>query len=115
VSHVVHALTETEWDRFRETGEHRPDSLDEEGFVHCPKPGQMVVVADTVHADDAPMRLLVIDESRLDASVQYGTNDDGASPFPHVYGPLTLDAVVEAFPFDRDETGYRLPEELLAV
>jgi uncharacterized protein (DUF952 family) len=115
VSIVVHALTKAEWDRFQESGEHRPESLGEEGFVHCSKPGQMVVVADTVHVDDESLWLLALEESRLDAPVRYETNDGGTSAFPHVYGPLTLDAVVDAFPFERDETGYRLPDELLAV
>jgi uncharacterized protein (DUF952 family) len=113
MSYIVHALTASDWAAFREAGTYRPPSLDADGFVHCSKPGQIVVVADTVHAAADDLVLLLLDESRLDAPVRYGAGD-GESAFPHVYGPLTLAAVVESFPFERDETGYRLPAALFA-
>jgi uncharacterized protein (DUF952 family) len=112
--HIVHALSQSDWEQFKEDGEYRPQSLETEGFVHCSKPGQMVYVADFVHADADAMILLLLDESRLSAPVRYETNEDGNSAFPHVYGPLTLDAVVDSFPFEQDDTGFRLPEGLLA-
>lgn len=113
MTYVVHALSSSEWESFQETGEHRPSSLTSEGFVHCSKPGQMVVVADINHADDDDLVLLLLDESELDPPVRYESSDEGGSAFPHVYGPLSLDAVVDSFPFERDETGYRLPDDLL--
>lgn len=113
MSHIVHALSESDWESFQEQGEYRPESLDEHGFVHCSKPGQMVVVADYNHADSDEMVLLLLDGSSLDSPVRYESGENGASAYPHVYGPLTLDAVVESFPFVQDETGFRLPDELL--
>jgi uncharacterized protein (DUF952 family) len=110
---IVHTLSRADWQSFRETGEHRPDSLATEGFVHCSKPGQIVIVADINHATDDDMMLLVLDESNLDSPVRYESGDDGSSAFPHVYGPLSLDSVVDSFRFEQDETGYRLPDELL--
>jgi uncharacterized protein (DUF952 family) len=59
------------------------------------------------------MVLLLLDESGLNSPVRYETSSDGASVFPHVYGPLTLDAVIDSFPFLKNETRYRLPDELL--
>ncbi|WP_127341351.1 DUF952 domain-containing protein, partial [Halorubrum sp. 48-1-W] len=55
-----------------------------------------------------------LEEARIDPPVRYETDgEDGESAFPHVYGPLTLDPVAEIFPFEQDETGFRLPEALL--
>jgi uncharacterized protein (DUF952 family) len=114
MSYIVHVLPETDWQMFKEHGEYRPDSLGDQGFVHCSKPGQIVVVADYNYTDSNELRLLVLDESRIKTPVRYETNEkDGKSPFPHVYGPLRLEHVVESVPFERDETGFRLPEELL--
>jgi uncharacterized protein (DUF952 family) len=112
--HIVHVLSQSDWQKFKEQGKYHPDSLTEQGFVHCSKPGQVVVVADYNHADDTESVLLLLDESEIETPVRYETDgDDGKSAFPHVYGPLKLDYVVEAFPFEQDETGFRLPENLL--
>lgn len=111
---IVHALSRSDWQSFQERGEDRPDSLAEQGFVHCSKPGQIVAVADFNHPNSDEMVLLLLDESRIDPPVRYETTGENASSaYPHVYGPLTLDAVVESFPFVQDETGFRLPEDLL--
>jgi uncharacterized protein (DUF952 family) len=113
--YIVHVLPQTDWQRFREQGKYRPDSLAERGFVHCSKPGQIVVVADYNHASDDEPVLLLLDESEIDAPVRYETDgDDGRSAFPHVYGPLKLESVVESFVFEQDGTGFRLPEKLLS-
>lgn len=112
MSYIVHALSRADWKTFSQRGEHRPRSLDEEGFVHCSKLGQIGLVADYNHAGEDELVLALLDESRLDPPVQY-ESEDGGSAFPHVYGPLSLDAVVETFPFEQDETGFRLPKQLL--
>lgn len=114
MTHIVHALTRSDWETFQAEGDHRPRSLHTDGFVHCSKPGQIVAVADTNHAEDDDMVLLLLDESRLGSRVRYESGQEGTSAYPHVYGPLQLDAVVEAFAFEQDETGYRLPADLLA-
>lgn len=114
MTYIVHVLPRADWETFQDRGEYRPQSLDEQGFVHCSKLGQVVVVADYNHAEDDELVLALLNEDRLDAPVRYETDGEtGESAFPHVYGPLTLDAVVETFPFERDETGFRLPEQLL--
>ncbi len=112
--HIVHVLSRADWQTFKEQGEYRPDSLAEQGFVHCSKPGQIVVVADYNHANDDESMLLLLDESKIETPVRYETDGDGGrSAFPHVYGPLKLEHVVEAYPFEQDESGFRLPETLL--
>ena len=101
MSYIVHVLPRTDWQTFKEQEEYRPDSLNEQGFVHCSKLGQIAVVADYNHADDDELVLLLLNESQIETPVRYETDgEDGKSAFPHVYGPLALDAVVEAFLFE---------------
>jgi uncharacterized protein (DUF952 family) len=114
VTPIVHALPESDWETVRETGAHRPPSLDAQGFVHCSKPGQIAAVADTNFAGRDDLCLLVLDEDRIDAPVRYEATET-ASAYPHVYGPLEREWVVEAHEFPRDETGFRLPPALLAL
>lgn len=114
MSYIVHVLPRADWQTFKQQGEYRPDSLAEDGFIHCSKLGQIVLVADYNHADDDDLVLLLLDESKIASPVRYETEgEDGESAFPHVYGPLTLDPVAEVYHFEQDETGFWLPEKLL--
>ena len=115
MSYIVHVLRRSEWQTFEQQGEYRPDSLAQDGFIHCSKLGQIVLVADYNHADDDDLVLLLLDESKIDPPIRYETDgEDGESAFPHVYGPLTLDSVADVYPFEQDETGFWLPETLLS-
>ncbi|WP_281194227.1 DUF952 domain-containing protein [Halorubrum sp. F4] len=114
MSYIVHVLSRTDWQTFKQQGEYRPDSLAEDGFIHCSKIGQITLVADYNYTDADDVVLLLLDDSQIDPPVRYETDgEDGESAFPHIYGTLTLEPVVETYPFKQDETGFWLPETLL--
>lgn len=64
-------------------------SLDEVGFIHCSFEEQVAATAALIYAGRDDVVLLTIDESRLGCEVRV---EEG---FPHIYGELPLDAVVE--------------------
>jgi uncharacterized protein (DUF952 family) len=75
----------------------RGRSLDEEGFIHCSSSREQAAgVLERYYADLAgvpgALLLLVIDEARVGAEVRV----EGG--FPHLYGPLPVDAVVAVEP-----------------
>ena len=54
--------------------------------------------------------LLWVDPSRLAAELRYERPEPGAPEFPHLYGPLNLDAVVAVTPLEPWEPGgFSLP------
>lgn len=67
-------------------------ALDEVGFVHCSFADQVQATQQRHYAGRHDLVVLTIDESRLAAAVRV---EDG---FPHVYGPIELDAVVATSP-----------------
>jgi glutathione S-transferase len=71
-------------------------SLDDEGFIHCSFASQVQRIADGVYRDRQDVVLLTIDPSRLSAEVRVESFDADGEPFPHIYGPLPIDAVVLA-------------------
>ncbi|CAL9523938.1 hypothetical protein SUDANB1_03882 [Streptomyces sp. enrichment culture] len=79
-----------------------PDSLAEEGFVHCsPDEATTLAVVDAFYRNaPRPLLVLALDEARLAARVEWEAAAPAPPPgvagdvlFPHVFGPLDRDAV----------------------
>ena len=90
---TYHLTPEEVWSA-QEAGDYRPEAFDADGFVHCTD-GEvnLLAVANTFYqGDKRPHVVLVIDPDRLTAPVRY---EDPGRVYPHVYGPINRDAVVE--------------------
>lgn len=102
---ILHITTETEWQRALMRGDYVTDSLRTEGFIHCSTFDQVAGVASRYFSGQTGLVLLLIDASRLKATLKYEVATGGDS-FPHLYGPLNLDAVLRVadFPLQPDGT-----------
>ena len=96
---ILHLTPAAAWAAAGNTGVYTADSLPSEGFIHCSEPGQALWVANTRFRGRTDLLLLHIDPARLTAPVRYENLEGGAEQFPHIYGPLNVDAVVGADPF----------------
>ena len=77
------------------TGSSRGIELADEGFIHASTAAQWPAPRERFDADVHPLLLLHIDESLLgDTPVVYEQLNGASEPFPHLYGPLPLAAVV---------------------
>ncbi|MQA12539.1 MAG: DUF952 domain-containing protein [Pseudonocardiaceae bacterium] len=80
-------------------------SYAEQGYVHCALRHQVRGVAERFFGDAEDVVLLVVDGSRLSDPVRYEAPAPGAEEFPHLYGPLPMEAVVDVVPVSRDADG----------
>jgi len=82
------------------------ESLAGEGFIHA-----SVVGSATKHfAGRRDLVLLCIDPARVRAEIRYEGRAGGAQ-YPHIYGPLNLDAVTAVLDLPADPSGgFSLPE-----
>jgi glutathione S-transferase len=105
---IYHLAIEREWADARRAGEYRMSTLgrtlDDEGFIHCSFEHQVRRVADLFYGERDDIVLLSIDPRGLQAELRVETPPGAAEAFPHVYGPLNLEAVVRAEPFRPGET-----------
>lgn len=93
---LVHLCAQGEWQQAAGSGEHRPASLAEVGFIHLSSPEQVHLPANRLYAGRTDLVLLRIDPARLTHPVRWepGVPTDPESMlFPHLYGPLPTDAV----------------------
>ena len=100
---IYHISTTADWDQARREREYttstRGRTLAEEGFIHASTAAQVNQVADAYYRAAPDLVLLVIDPERVGSPIRYERVPGQADPYPHIYGPLNLDAVVETRPF----------------
>lgn len=120
---ILHITTRADWDAARAAGSYRPASLDHEGFIHCSTPAQAVGSANRFFRRRTDLVLLCIDPSRVaelryepPATISAVPDPRAGELFPHIHGPLAIDAVVRmvAFPCDHDG-GFALPADADAM
>lgn len=74
--------------------QYEPEAFAREGFIHCTDGEQRLIeVGNRYYASD-PRRFccLSLDRTRIAARVIY---EDPEQVYPHIYGPLNVDAIVE--------------------
>jgi uncharacterized protein (DUF952 family) len=99
---LVHICAKTDWQLAQGRGEHRPDTLEAVGFIHLSAPEQVHLPANRLYAGRSDLMLLHIDPDRLTARVRWepGVPTDPESMlFPHLYGPLPIEAVTRVTPY----------------
>jgi uncharacterized protein (DUF952 family) len=112
---IFHVAFAGQWEAAREVGSYRwstrGKSLDDgAAFIHCSYADQVATVANSFYADvTEPLVLLVIDVERLVSALCDEDLDGIGISFPHLYGPLNPDAVVEVRAYERGADG-RWPE-----
>jgi len=78
------------------SGFYRPATLDADKFIHASPADQLTRVANKYYLDKKDVRLLHIDPSLVKAEIRWEPATGGL--YPHIYGPLNLDAVVKVTP-----------------
>ncbi|SOD83843.1 DUF952 domain-containing protein [Streptomyces sp. Ag109_G2-15] len=102
LDHIVHITERSLWEAARARGTYevstRGRTLQEEGFIHFSTREQLPRIAAFLYGDyEGPDELvvLVVDPALLGVSLKYEAMPPNGEEFPHVYGPVPVDAVVD--------------------
>jgi uncharacterized protein (DUF952 family) len=109
---LVHLCSAEDWRAMQKSGERRPDSLETSGFVHLSTPEQVHLPANRLYAGRADLVLLRIDPARLSSPIRWEAGvatDPDAMVFPHLYGALPAEAVINVTSYLPDEEGRFAP------
>jgi uncharacterized protein (DUF952 family) len=100
---IYHIATAANWERALREGAYTQSTLErtlaEEGFIHASSASQVTRTANKFYRGVPDLLLLSIDTGKLTAPLRYEEVPGSPAPFPHLYGPLNLDAVTAADPF----------------
>jgi uncharacterized protein (DUF952 family) len=107
---IYHITQAARWAEAQAQGQYSADSLATEGFIHCSTPAQVVATASRYYAGQPGLVLLAIAPARVTAEVRFERAAYNGELYPHIYGPLNLDAVTAALPFAPEADGsFRMP------
>jgi uncharacterized protein (DUF952 family) len=84
----------TAWEDARAAGVYAPASLKDEGFVHLSTAAQVHATIRRHYAGRVGLVLLSIEPELLTAELRWEEGEPGEQ-FPHLYGPIPLDAVTD--------------------
>lgn len=111
---IYHITTRQSWEDALQQEGYATPSLETEGFTHCSTAEQVVWVANKFYKHLSDLVLLCIDESLVKPPIKWenASHPDGGThtlpqeaPFPHIYGVLNLDSVVEVRLFAKNPDG----------
>lgn len=109
MTRIFHITSAAEWSRAKANGEYAADSLPSEGFIHCSDRHQVIDVANRLFRGRRDLVLLHIDPGKLPVEVRYENLEGGRELYPHVYGPIGLDAIVEITVLAPGDDGRYMP------
>lgn len=95
---VYHILASAEWKRARSNSTYTPPAFGQEGFIHLCDEDQIAGVIERYFPEPGNLMALCINPQQLNAELRYENLLGGEEQFPHLYGPLNLDAVLEVLP-----------------
>ena len=110
---IYHIALLKDWQQAQEDGVYTVGSLhrsfEEDGFIHMAYAPQVNVIADLIYSDTKGLILLAIDTTRLKAPLKEEMADFPKEMFPHLYGPLNIDAVIKTEVYEQNAR-YGFPE-----
>ncbi|MES5955391.1 DUF952 domain-containing protein [Bacillus fungorum] len=106
---ITKVITKRNWEIAKVNREINEASLKEEGFIHCSSLEQALNVAAKYFIHEEDVLLLTIDPFLIKAKIKYELASNGQE-YPHVYGVINIESIVNATPFIKEKGEFILPE-----
>lgn len=95
MSNIYHITTQNQWDTAKQEGFYVSPSLKEEGFIHCSEERQIPDVLKRYFSDKTQLVKITIDTEKLSSQLIYDWSNAIEDTFPHIYGPINLEAITD--------------------
>lgn len=95
---IYHISTKVDWETAKTQGYYVHPTLKDEGFIHGSLDHQVPGVIERYFEGQEGLIKLVIDTNKLTSKYVFDWSPSTADTFPHIYGPINLDAIIETIP-----------------
>jgi uncharacterized protein (DUF952 family) len=110
---ILHITKREQWEKAKLEGVYRGDTPNSQGFIHCSTSQQIVKVANALYHAQRELVLLCIATNRVQSEIKY-ESAGSEELYPHIYGPLNVDAVVKVVDFEPTRNGTFLMPNFLS-
>jgi uncharacterized protein (DUF952 family) len=93
---IYHVTKKQDWKNALQQGFYEAESLQLEGFIHTSGVAQVPGVMERYYENQKELLLLHIDEELLTSPIKYQLAESIDEIFPHIFGPINLNAVIKA-------------------
>lgn len=90
---IYHVTLPANWEKYVGRPSYQTESLQTEGFIHCSYENQLEGVLKRYFASAIKVMILTIETEKLKSKLVAETSTGGEA-FPHIYGRLNHNAVV---------------------
>ncbi len=109
--YIYHFTERETYQSAQSQGFYKPRAFEMDGFIHCSTREQVLHVANFIAPKDGDLLLLEIDTEKVKAEIIHENLEGGDRLFPHIYGPIDLEAVLRAERFGVNSEGeFELPD-----
>jgi uncharacterized protein (DUF952 family) len=91
---IYHIVLPEVWEDFKNREFYRAESLETEGFIHCSFADQLDAVLERYYAGAEKVLILTVDAEKLKSKLVAEPSTDGEI-YPHIYGEINREAIVE--------------------
>lgn len=102
---IIHCMQEKSWNKVKNKKSFGKKDLRKYGFIHCSTIEYFWRVAPNFRHVKESLVLICIDEDKLTSEIKYEDSDNCGRYYPHIYGEINMDSVVQVLPFLRDDVG----------
>ena len=103
---LFHIAKKYVWKQSLNNGSYGDFSIEKDGFIHCSEFNQLLHVANNnLKNVNDDLVVLCIDASRLSSEIKWETNKNNGMIFPHVYGLINTDSVIDVIDFRKNQDG----------
>ena len=104
MNYIYHIINSEEWEQISEMNYYAPSSLVSEGFIHFSYKDQINDVLQRFYKQEDDLMVIKVDINKLESELKIEEVLDHGH-FPHLYGQLNLNAVVETTNVFNDNQG----------
>lgn len=102
---IFHVVKKEDWKLQKKDSRYHPESIDTEGFIHCSPGREIEEVTNRLFKGESDILLIIINTTLVEPEIRYENSGDSDTKYPHIYGPLNMDAVIDKIELASEDDG----------